>query len=115
MLLRIVLGFGVAFRVVEFARFTTAAGVFLICIVLAALGAFLTTLSAFFAAALSLFFARAFSATVRAFGTTRFGFLLLIGLRRALRHRDREGSQQEGEQHNDYRALSGFHFVLLFK
>jgi hypothetical protein len=31
-------------------------------------------------------------------------------LRRTLAHRDCERRQQEGEQHNEYSALSGFHF-----
>src|SRR5687768_10266382 len=79
--------------------------------VLAALGAFFTAFSAFFAATLRFVLARAFRTTVRAFGATRFRFLLLIGLRRALGHRDGEGSQQEGEQHNEYSALSGFHLI----
>jgi hypothetical protein len=77
----------------------------------AALGAFFTAFSAFLAAALGCFLARAFSATLCAFGTTRFR-LLLIGLGRALRtlgHRHCESGQQEGEQHDDYSALSGFH------
>src|SRR5687768_11962121 len=76
----------------------------------AAFGAFLAAFSALFAAALAFVLTLAFGATLRTLGATRFGFLLLIGLSRSLGHRDREGSQQEGEQHDEYSALSGFHF-----
>jgi hypothetical protein len=110
-LLRIVLGFCVVLRV-ELTRFTATAGMVLISMLSAALGAFFTTLSAFLAAAISLVLARAFSATLLALGATRFGLLLLIGLRRArlpLAHCNHEGGQQQCEQHNDYSALSGFH------
>jgi hypothetical protein len=97
--------------VLHLARLTTTVSMILIRIGLAALGAFFATLSALLAATVFRFvLARSFRATVRAFGATRFGLLLLIGLRRALRHRHREDGQQEGEQHNEYSALSGFHF-----
>jgi hypothetical protein len=79
---------------------------------LATLGAFFTACSAFFAAALrfgAVMLTRTFRAALRAFGATRFGFLL-IGLRRALRHRHRECSKDKCEQHYEYCALSGFHF-----
>lgn len=120
-LLRIVLAFCVVLRVVlsaELTRFTTAVSMILISSMLgAALSALFTTLGAFLAATLRfLVFARAFGATLLALGTTRFGFLLLICLRCAglsLAHCDRKSSQKEGEQHNEYSALSGFHFVLL--
>jgi hypothetical protein len=117
MLRRIVLALSIMLGIgAHLAGITTAVGVILVRMLLAALSAILAAFSAFFAAALVLVLARTFRATLRAFGTTRFGFLL-IGLRSALRtlgHRDRESSQQEGEQHNEYSALSGFHFVLLF-
>jgi hypothetical protein len=81
----------------------------------AALGALFTTLGAFFTAAIGfLVLTRTFGATLLALGTTRFGLLLLIGLRCAgltLAHCDCKGSQEEGEQHNEHSALSGFHFV----
>jgi hypothetical protein len=108
MLLRIVLGFGVVIHL-HLARVATAGSVVFVRMVCAALGAFLAAFGAFFAAAIGFVLARTFSATLRAFGTTRFGFLVLIGLRRALGHRDCESGQQEGEQHNEYSALSGFH------
>jgi hypothetical protein len=101
---------------VELARFTATIGMILISMLSAALGAWFTTFGAFLAAAISLlmFARRALGATLLALGATRFGLLLLIGLRRGLltlaADRNRESSQQEGEQHNEYRALSGFHF-----
>lgn len=122
MILRIVLAFCIVLRVVlstELTRFTATVGVILISMLGATFGALFTTLGAFLAAALRLVvFARAFGATLLALGTTRFGFLLLIGLRCAgltLAHCDRKGGQEEGEQHNEYSALSGFHFLLLSK
>ena len=115
MLLRIVLGFGVVICL-HLARVTTAVSVVLVRMVLvrmvrAALGAFLAAFGALFAAAIGFVLTRTLSATLRAFGATRFGFLVLIGLRRALGHRDCESGQQEGQQHNEYSALSGFHFL----
>ena len=113
MLLRIVLARRIMLGVHVARLATTAVSVILVRMLLAALGAFLTAFSAFFAAALVRVIAGTFGATLRALRTTRFGFLL-IGLRsalRTLRHRDREGSQQEREQHDEYSALSGFHFV----
>jgi hypothetical protein len=119
-LLRIVPGFSIVVLRVELARLTTTGRMVLVSMLSAAFGALFTTLGAFLAAALALVFARAFSATLLALGTTRFGLLfLLIGLRSSgltlARHRNRERSQQEREQHNEYSALSGFHFVLLWK
>jgi hypothetical protein len=100
----------------ELTRFTTTVSVILISMLGATLGTLSTTLGAFLTATVCIFvFARAFGATLLALGTTRFGFLL-IGLRCAgltLAHCDRKGSQEEGEQHNEYSALSGFHFGLL--
>src|SRR5688572_3914387 len=90
---------------VQLTRFTTAAFV-----LLAAFSAFLTTLGAFLAAALRFVLARAFSTTVRAFGATRVGLLLLVGLRRALGNANCERGEQQGEQRNENSALSGFHF-----
>src|SRR6185503_16970734 len=91
--------------------------IFIRSLFLATLGAVFTAFSAFFAAALGfgvVMLTRIFRAALLAFGATRFGFLLLlIGLRRdrsSLRHRHRECSKDEGEQHNEYCALSGFHF-----
>jgi hypothetical protein len=116
-LLRIVLAFCIVLRVVlsaELTRFATTVSVILISMLSAALGARFTTFGAFLAATLALVLARgALSATLLALGTTRFGFLLLIGLRCAgltLAHCDRKDSQEEGEQHNENSALTGFHF-----
>jgi len=60
-----VLGFGVVLA--ELARVTAAARVIFVRL-LATLGAFFTALSAFLAAVFGFFLARAFRATVRAFG-----------------------------------------------
>jgi hypothetical protein len=108
-LLRIVLHVRVVLPA-EFARLAATTGVILLTVLLAALGAFFTAFGAFFAAALAFMLARhTFSAALRAFGATRFGFLLLIGLRRSLAHRNCKSSQHEHEQHYEYSALLGFH------
>jgi hypothetical protein len=63
-------------------------------VLLATLGPVLTTLRAFLAAAFAFFTGHALGATGGTFGTTCLGFLLLIGLRRALGHANSESGQQ---------------------
>ncbi|HEX2271486.1 MAG TPA: hypothetical protein VHH35_18220 [Pyrinomonadaceae bacterium] len=87
------LGSSIAALCVQLTRITAAAVVFLVRVVLAALGAFFTTLGAFFTAARRSFFAGTFRATARAFRAARFGLLLLISLRCALGHADGECRQ----------------------